>query len=1093
MSNLYPITRTKILVPRRRAELLPRRRLLDLVENLLDNRLMIITAPAGYGKTSLMVDFASTSELPICWYALDTLDQDPQRFITHLIASIQLRFPQFGSESLAAINNTSQTALDSAELNGVEQMAGLVVNDIYDRITEHFLIVIDDFHLVENSQPVVRFINRFLQDVDENCHIVLCSRTLVALPDLTLMVARSQVGGLSFEDLAFQPDEIQALLLRNYQIHLTEAESRALAQETEGWVTGLLLSTQIMGKTVAQQARVSRVSGIGVYEYLAQQIFERQEPDVQRFLLWTSLFDEFDSEWCDQVITPALGLSLNWHTLINTILRNNLFILPVGDDGLTLRYHHLFQASLRERVQRDRPEEARKILFRLAEVYADRNEWERAFAIYQQLNAGEALLTLVEQAGSELIARGRLVTLSSWFDTLASLGSPGKTGSLLRGNARLVSLQGTLLQDSGDPVTALRLHTQAIRALREEGDPLGLALALTRRATAHRLASQFREALVDAEEALTVLEPHHTNHLLYADALLGKGVALFFLGQPDQALQWYEQALPVYQLLKDDSAVSKTWTYLGVTLKTVGRFREAERAYQQALAESQTSGNMVWQSNLYNSIGLLQHALGDYPAALYSFDQAIHYTRASGAKRFEAYILAGIGDLYLELDAYQETRVAYRQARDAALQAKENYLIFYLNLVEARLALAEGDLGRARELVQLAAELCAGLGSAYQENVLHMEQARLALAEGCYQDANAKAASALAYFAGEGYQIETPGARVLALITGALAGDSQTAAALAGELMEQLAVRDLSKLIAVAAREQKSHLFALVGDTNLAPVIGGLLRLVEQFESGIPGWRRSVRRQAEVVPFAPPRLHIRAFGKVQVEVGERVLSGADWQVQSARDLLFLLLAHPEGLTKEQIGELFWPESSISELKLRFKNTMYRLRHAAGKEVIVFEGDIFYRFNRDLDYEYDVEGFLKEIAMAEKESHRARAAAHYQRALKLYRGPYLPGVDMEWALVERERLQTIHMDAMLALGQLLLESHDYDGALAISQQALTADPWQEEAHRLAMRVFAAQGNRAMIIRQYELCSQALMDEFGAEPSEQTRALYDLMIR
>ena len=1084
MVNRFPITRTKVMVPRRRAELLSRRRLLDLVEDLLDNRLIILTAPAGYGKTSLMVDFAHTASWPICWYALDGLDQDPQRFIAHLIASIQQRFPYFGiprsggplpgGECMAAINSASQSALD------VDQMAGLVVNDLYEQITEHFLIVIDDFHLVESSPAVVRFINRFLQDMDENCHVVLSSRTLLALPDLTLMVARSQVGGLSFEDLAFQPEEIQSLLLRNYQIHLTDAEARGLGQETEGWVTGLLLSTQIMGKTVAQQARVARVSGVGVYEYLAQQIFERQDDDVQRFLLWTALLDEFDAEACEQVIRPALGVALNWHALILTLLRLNLFVLPVGDDGLTLRYHHLFQAVLRERVQRDRPEEARRILLRLAEVYTAREEWERAFAIFQQLNVSASLEHLVEQAGSQLIARGQLVTLADWFDAL----SP----AVLQSNPRLISLQATLLQDRGDPTTALRLHTLAIQSLREQDDSLALALALTRRATAYRLSSQYRESSADAQAALAVLEPRWTNQLIYADALLSQGVALYFLGQPDQALGWYQQALPAYQLLKDDSAVSKTWTYLGATLKTLGRFSEAERAYQQALSEAQSSGNMVWQANLYNSIGLLQHTLGDYPAALHSFDQAINYTRVSGAQRFEAYVLAGIGDLYLELDAFQETHEAYRQAREAAIQTKETYLIFYLNLVEARLALAESDPARARELVQQAGELAGGLGSLYQEKVYRFEQARLALAEGRYADARAAALDALTYFEGESYQIETPGARMLALVCCLLAGDAISAQDQANRLLELLPRRDLTKLLAVAARELKIHLAAWAADPALAPVVSGLLRLVEQFEAGISGWRRSVRRQAEVVPFAPPRLHIRALGKIQVKAGERTLSGADWQVQTARDLLFLLLSNPEGLTKEQIGELFWPDSSFSELKLRFKNTIYRLRHAAGKEVIVFQGDIFYQFNRNLDYEYDVESFLKEIALAEKESNQARAAAHYRSALKLYRGAYLPEVDLEWALVERERLHQIRMVAILALGRSLLASRDYDGALRLSQQALSDDPCQEEAHRLAMRVYAAQGNRAMVTRQYELCRQSLLDEVGADPSNQTRILY-----
>jgi DNA-binding SARP family transcriptional activator/tetratricopeptide (TPR) repeat protein len=658
------------------------------------------------------------------------------------------------------------------------------------------------------------------------------------------------------------------------------------------------------------------------------------------------------------------------------------------------------------------------------------------------------------------------------------------------------------MQDLGDPATAVRLHTQAIEALREQDDPRGLALAYIRRATAYRYLSQNRESSQDAQAALNALEPRFTTCLEYADALLTQGVALYNQGKPEQALDWYQRALPAYQLLKDESAIIKTYTNIGVLLKTLGRFREAELAYQNALPKNAATQSMVWQANLYNSIALLQHTTGQYPAALASFDQAIQFARASGSQRFEAYVLAGIGDLYLELDAAVEAREAYRQARAVAVQIKDTYLLFYLDLMEARLAIAGAGsdaLLTARQLLDSAARQLPELGSRYQDHFYGCEAARLALAEGDYGAATTFASTAVEYFAGEGYLIETPAARVLALVAFALVGHIEAAGEQAACLQDLLPNPDFAKLLAVAAREYKTPLQTLTvntapGDTSvglsnamLAQAAGSLLQLVEQFEANIPGWRRSVRRHAEVVPFAPPRLHIRALGKVQVKVGEVTLSGADWQVQTARDLLFLLLLYPEGLNKEQIGELLWPDSSPAELKLRFKNTIYRLRHAAGKEVIVFEGDTIYKFNRGMDYEYDVEDFLKEIGLAQKAG-VSPVAAHYRRAIKLYRGRYLPDVDLEWALIERERLQQYYVNALLAYAQLEFDNQVYHSAVTLAQQALAVDTCQEEAHRLLMRVYAAQRNPVLVIRQYEQCCKALLEELAAEPSTQTRALY-----
>ncbi len=126
-------------------------------------------------------------------------------------------------------------------------------------------------------------------------------------------------------------------------------------------------------------------------------------------------------------------------------------------------------------------------------------------------------------------------------------------------------------------------------------------------------------------------------------------------------------------------------------------------------------------------------------------------------------------------------------------------------------------------------------------------------------------------------------------------------------------------------------------------------------EQKLPALRKQLRRQSQIVRLAPPELTITTFGKNQIKLGDHIITGAEWMSQNARDLLLLLLMHPEGLTKEEIGEIFWPNSTPAELKLRFKNTIYRLRHAAGKDVVLFEDEI-YLFNRGMDYEADCENF-----------------------------------------------------------------------------------------------------------------------------------------
>jgi LuxR family transcriptional regulator, maltose regulon positive regulatory protein len=195
-------------------------------------------------KLPYLIDFANHIEFPVCWYAIDSSRSRPAAFFW-LILSLRsmLSFPAFGERSMAALTSAIQ-----GEFN-LDHLTTIIINDAYENISEHFVIVLDDYHLVDGSKPVDQFVSRFIQDVDENGHMFIASRTLLTLPDFPLMVARAQVGGLSFEELAFQSDELQALLLQNYQLSLSDQASSELVSQTEGWITGLLLSTQAIQKT----------------------------------------------------------------------------------------------------------------------------------------------------------------------------------------------------------------------------------------------------------------------------------------------------------------------------------------------------------------------------------------------------------------------------------------------------------------------------------------------------------------------------------------------------------------------------------------------------------------------------------------------------------------------------------------------------------------------------------------------------------------------------------------------------------------------------------------------------------------------------
>jgi len=1072
------ITRTRILVPRRRPELLSRHRLLDWMLELLDNKLIIVAAPAGYGKTSLLIDVVHHVEWPVCWYALDALDQEPIRFIAHFIAALNLRFPKFGIASSAALQAMAQDHLN------LDLLLATVINDAYENISEHFVIVLDDYHLVNESKIVNQFVSRFIQDVDENCHLIVASRILISLPDMPLLVARSQVGGLSFEELAFRPEEIQELLLQNQHLTISDGAARDLVKQTEGWITGLLLSTQLLGQGITERQAINRVSGVGLYEYLTQQVFSRQPPAIQDFLLRTSLLEEFDAEFCAEVIDPALGTHEDWNDLMVTAMHNNLFILPVEDERVWLRYHHLFSEFLQNRIIRDRPEESEQIQLRLAEVYAHRGQWEQVYRLYQRLGRLDAIANLIEEAGLFMVSGGRLNTLSNWLVAL-----PEK---VIAERPALLSIQGSVAVMRGDTRRGLALFDQAIENLSQAGITNQLALALVRRSGAHRLLGEYTEALGDAEEALWLTGENPALGLIRAEACRAKGVTLYQQGQLKEALHWLTQSEESYRALEDGNNSAKLLLEIGIVNKASGNLVAAEQAYTRALEHWEKTNNSVWQANLLNNLGVLQHMRGDYVTAASNFERAIQHAKISSYPRLEAFALTSIGDLYRDLDAPQESQEAYQQARQIGQRIKDRFLLYYLNLAEGVLARTQKQMEQGRVLLNSAREMAGESGSQGEQNLCRLETAVFDLANKAYSQAASSLESALIYFKQEGQQAEVARASLyLALVCGAQK-DCANSAEYFKQLASLLEASENRAPLVTAAREFQHLLHSLRREPSLTASVNSLLEQVELFEQNLAALRNQVRRRASVVPFAPPRMVIRGFGRIEVKMDERPITSADWQTQTARDLFFYILAHPEGLTKEAIGLIFWPDSSPAELKLRFKNTVYRLRHAAGRDVILFQDEI-YRFNTNMDYEYDVESFLKEIDLAQKSEDIQQTIAHCKAAVHAYKGTYLPDVAETWVVTERERLYQLYVDTQVRLAGLYLETRQPEAALETCQMVLRDDPCIEAAHRIAMRTHAVMGNRAAMARQYELCKQALKEEFDAAPSPQTEQLYAILTR
>jgi ATP/maltotriose-dependent transcriptional regulator MalT/two-component SAPR family response regulator len=1075
IASEIPISKTKIILPKRRVELLSRQRLLNALYEYLDRKLIMVSAPAGYGKTSLLIDLAYHSDLPFCWLALDELDRDLPVLIAYLIATLAERFPKFGKRSTSTLSG-----LTSME-EGMERLLVTLVNEIYDEIHEHFVLVLDDFHLLDEVEPIQYFINRFTQLVSENCHLILSSRSLPNLPDMPLLVAREQVGGLDFSDLSFRPEEIQDLLAQNQEIRLSDEEARELYEVTEGWITGLQFMDLNLARSGRANFQLSQVIGVSVFDYLGQQVLERQPEWLRALLLRSSLLEEFDANLCETVLAPLYPATQNWSSFVETIVQKNLFTLPVGTNGQWVRYHHLFRDYLQERFRQEYPAEVNPILRRLAQFHETQGRWEQAYQLYRQLGDMEALANMIERAGI-FMTQHSLLTLESWIKELPP--------SLIQKRPHLISLRGNIETSKGNTSEAIVLFDRAVMKFRVERDIPGLLLALVRRGDTYRLLGDYQNAARDASEVMEALEANDELQWIYADALRVKGLSLYQQGQSLQAVRLLERALDTYVRVNDTHSIPILLMGTAMVYSAIGNYSEAKASYEKALAIWRTTGNLSWEANLLNNLGVLYHQQGEYELAVHTLEEGLLCAQRSGYKRFEAWILISLGDLYAEVEDFEIAAQNYRQVKDVVQLLGDQFLINYLTLAEVNLALLQKNLSRAHQILDEAAGSLQSTDSNYEHGLYELMRGRLLLLDGRVEEAIDELTASKECFTQDGREIERVWSHTWLAAAQYQAGEKTSA-------REEIrsALSDPNRIdhhAVIAARQARDMMDGLRHDHESARILRNLFERVDRLNDSLPRTRRQLRRLTHTIQVPPAQLVIKSFGRGQVSVNGRALTMTEWQTQSVRELFFYLLSVNRPMTKEKISEVLWPETTEpAKLRIRFKNEMYRLRHAVGQNAIRFE-DEHYRFNPGIDHEYDVEAFEAYLARAKSAATSDEQVSLYQKAIELVRGPYLEDIGSTWILPEREHLSQEFLSACLVLAELYLKGGQTLKSLATCQRALEYDPTSEATYRLMMEVYHRMGDRASVVHTYQACEQTMHRTFSLPPSEETQKLYHQFI-
>ena len=329
-----PILATKLYIPLPRPKAVSRPRLLERLNDGLHRKLTIISAAAGFGKTTLVSEWIAGCGRPAAWLSLDEGDNDPTRFLTYLVAALQTLAPNIGSGALAS--------LQSPQPPPIESILTALLNEIT-TAQDHFILVLDDYHVID-FPPVDQALNFLLEHLPPQMHLVIATREDPQFP-LARLRARGQLTELRAANLRFTPAEAAEFLNQAMSLQLSAEDIAALEARTEGWITGLQLAALALQGSLSMQGQPDTTSFIRsftgshryILDYLVEEVLQRQPERVSSFLLQTSILDQLCGPLCDAVTGQMDGKEM-----LKTLENGNLFVIPLDDQRQWYRYHHLF-------------------------------------------------------------------------------------------------------------------------------------------------------------------------------------------------------------------------------------------------------------------------------------------------------------------------------------------------------------------------------------------------------------------------------------------------------------------------------------------------------------------------------------------------------------------------------------------------------------------------------------------------------------------------------------------------------------------------------------------------------------------------------
>jgi LuxR family maltose regulon positive regulatory protein len=609
-SSPEPILRTKLHTPPVSADIVPRPRLIELLEKGRQRPMALISAPAGYGKSVLASQWLEVCTCPGAWLSLDENDNDLRVFLTYLIESVQDAFP--------GVALKTRTLLKAASLPSLKVLAYNLLNDM-EQVEEPFILVMDDYHRIR-EKAVHSLLIELLRYPSPMLHLVLLTRRDPPLP-IGPLRAGGQLTEITIEHLRFTNSETAAFLARFLSASPDESTASVLNEKVEGWVTGLRLAALSMGQK-GERDHILEGLGEGAYfvrEYLMQEVLLKVPGNFARFLMETSILNRFCAPLCDAVQLPEerpVENEKNGQAFIEWLEKTHLFVVPLDETHTWFRYHHLFQQLLQDRLKRKcSPEEIKALHLRAGQWFE--SEGLITESIEHALAAGDdicAAQTLERHRDRELTV-DRWYVVKRWLDMIPI--------QIRRRRPRLLLTEAWIRNLQHRPERIPELLEQAAFFLRGRPEDAKVSgeIGFFRGYTAYFEGSGER-SLQYLKDSVSQLAG--TNSPFLGEAELMLGLARSMVGQKDDAVRGLKARIKTVdpteyylrsRLIAGLSFIHQLWGDLPAATAEAKNLRRISLKYRLGLAEA-------WS---YYFLGCSHLQVGQLEAASRHFAKAVKY------------------------------------------------------------------------------------------------------------------------------------------------------------------------------------------------------------------------------------------------------------------------------------------------------------------------------------------------------------------------------------------------------------------------------------------------------------------------------------